>query len=261
MNPLLRSIGRNAIGLTLFAVVTVGVIAVTELSTRDAIAEQQREARRRALLEIMPAQSFDNAVLDDAVEVRDARLGSNEPVTALIARRGAMPIAAIVPVAVPDGYSGTIRMIVGIRPDGTVAGVRVLEHRETPGLGDAIEARKSDWIESFRGRSLGDPPAEQWTVRREGGAFDAFTGATITPRAVIRGVRRSLEWFEDAGREALFSEASAPLQAAPVTAFTPATTTAGAAPDDSSGIAARRRAATARETTATRSDPSGTGVH
>ena len=211
MNPLLPSIARNAFGLTLFAVITVGVIAVTELTTRDAIAEQQREARRRALLEIMPADSFDNAVLQDEVRVRDARLGTTEPVIALIARRGDRPLAAIVPVTVPDGYSGAIRMIVGIRPDGTLAGVRVLEHRETPGLGDAIEARKSDWIKSFRGRSLGDPPIERWTVRRDGGDFDAFTGATITPRAVIRGVRRALEWFADAGRSKLFPDAEAPV--------------------------------------------------
>lgn len=195
---------RNALGLGLFAVVTVGVIAITELLTRDAIAEQQRQARQRALLEILPADTFDNAILDDRVAVADPRLGFATPEPAYIARRAGRVVAAVVPLRVPDGYSGEIRLIVGLRPDGRIAGVRVLEHRETPGLGDAIEARKSDWIESFRGRRLGDPPAEDWTVGKDGGAFDAFTGATITPRAVVRGVYRTLDWFEDEGRARLF---------------------------------------------------------
>lgn len=203
MNPLLRSSLRNGIGLALFAGLTVGVIAVTELLTRDQIAERKREAELRALLEILPGERFDDAVLEDRIRVRDPRLDRRGPVRVMLARRDDRTLAAIVPVRVPDGYSGDIRMIVGIRPDGEIAGVRVTEHRETPGLGDAIEARKSDWIESFRGRSLGDPPAEQWTVREDGGAFDAFTGATITPRAVVRGVRRALEWFADEGRAQL----------------------------------------------------------
>lgn len=203
MNPLLRSSLRNGLGLALFAGLTVGVIAVTEVLTRDEIAARKREAELRALLEILPEERFDNAVLEDAIRIRDPRLDPRDPVRVLIARRNGRTVAAIVPVRVPDGYSGDIHMIVGIRPDGTVAGVRVTEHRETPGLGDAIEARKSDWIESFRGRSLGDPPAAQWTVRENGGAFDAFTGATITPRAVVHGVRRTLQWFADEGRTQL----------------------------------------------------------
>lgn len=182
------------------------MVAVTQLATRDAIAEQQREARRRALLEILPAHAFDNAILDDAVTVRDPRLGTSAPVQALIARRDGAPVAAIVPVTAPDGYSGAIRMIVGLRPDGVLIGVRVIEHHETPGLGDAVEVRKSDWITRFRGRALGDPPAAEWAVRKDGGAFDAFTGATITPRAVIGAVRRTLEWFADSGRAQLFPD-------------------------------------------------------
>jgi electron transport complex protein RnfG len=210
-----RAIARNAVGLALFAVVTVGVIAVTELATRDAIAEQRREARQRALLEILPAATFDNAILEDVVMVDDPRLGWSEPQPAFVARRDGETVAAIVPLRIPDGYSGEIRAIVGVRPDGTVAGVRVLEHRETPGLGDAIEARKSDWIESFRGTALGDPPAEDWTVAPDGGAFDAFTGATITPRAVVRGVYRTLVWFEEDGAAQLFERGDGTTGAGP----------------------------------------------
>jgi electron transport complex protein RnfG len=206
---LLASMLRNALGLALFAAVTVGVIAVTEVGTRDAIREQREAARRRALLEILPAEAFDNAILDDVVIVAAAPLGLPAPEEAFIARRAGEPIAAMVPLRVPDGYSGEIRLVLGVRPDGRIVGLRVLEHRETPGLGDRTEARKSDWILTFDGRALGDPPAEQWAVRKDGGSFDAFTGATITPRAVIRGVRRALTWFEADGRAVLFGARAA----------------------------------------------------
>ena len=204
------SILRNALGLALFAAVTVGVIAVTEVGTRDAITEQREAARRRALLEILPAEAFDNAILEDVVAVDAPALGLKESEEAFIARRAGEPVAAMLPLRVPDGYSGEIRLVLGVRPDGRIVGVRALEHRETPGLGDKIEARKSDWILTFADRSLGDPPAEQWAVRKDGGSFDGFTGATVTPRAVVGGVYRALDWFEREGREALFGAADIP---------------------------------------------------
>ncbi|MEE2892550.1 MAG: electron transport complex subunit RsxG [Pseudomonadota bacterium] len=198
------SILRNAVGLLLFAAITVGVIAVTEYTTRDAIVEQREAARRRALLEILPAEAFDNAILEDVIELDAAALGLEEAEPAYIARRDGIAVAAMVPVRIPDGYSGEIRLLLGVRPDGSVVGVRTLEHRETPGLGDKIELRKSDWIKSFDDRSLRNPAADGWAVTKDGGAFDGFTGATITPRAVITGVSRALHWFEDEGRRALF---------------------------------------------------------
>lgn len=207
---LLATIRRDAGGLALFAALTVSVVALTEWVTRDEIEAQRRLARERALLEILPADRFDNAILDDRVELADPRLGLDEPEPAYLARRGGEAFAALLPVVVPDGYAGPIRLVVGVRRDGTVLGVRVLEHRETPGLGDAIEVRKSDWIGAFRGRALGEPPAEAWAVERKGGAFDAMTGATITSEAVIRGVRRSLEWYREEGRARLFDPTETP---------------------------------------------------
>lgn len=204
-----ESILRNAVGLALFAAVTVGVIAATQVGTADAIAEQRAAARLRALLEILPEDTFDNAILDDVVLVDEAALGLKEPEEAFIARRGENVIAAMLPMRVPDGYSGEIRLVLGLRPDGSIVGVRALEHRETPGLGDKIEVRKSDWILDFADRSLGDPPASDWAVRKDGGAFDAFTGATITPRAVVAGIYRALEWFEREGREEIFGATTA----------------------------------------------------
>mgnify|MGYP006287672797 FL=1 len=199
-----ESILRNAVGLALFAAVTVGVIAVTQVGTADAIAAQREAARMRALLEILPEGSFDNALLEAAVLVDDPALGLEEAREAFVARRDGTPVAAMLPIRVPDGYSGEIRLVMGVRPDGSIVGVRTLEHRETPGLGDKIELRKSDWIRSFADRSIGDPPAPGWAVRKDGGVFDAFTGATITPRAVIGGVYRALAWFEREGRAELF---------------------------------------------------------
>src|SRR5690625_7737958 len=99
----------------------------------------------------------------------------------------------IIPSVAPDGYSGAISMLVGVTRDGTLAGVRVLAHRETPGLGDKLELSRDDWCLSFDGRALGQPPAERWAAREDGGDFDQFTGATIPRRAVVRKVLRALE--------------------------------------------------------------------
>lgn len=206
---LIASIARNALGLALFAAVTVGVVAVTHVATRDRIERQQAAADASALMAIAPEGAARERMLDARLPVADPRLGYETPRDAYVVRARAdeadAPLALLVPVVAPDGYSGAIRLIVGIHRNGRLTGVRVLEHRETPGLGDQIEARKSDWIESFRGRSLGAPPAEGWTVKPDGGTFDAFTGATITPRAVVRAVYRALEWFEDEGRARLLA--------------------------------------------------------
>ncbi|MCC5872308.1 MAG: electron transport complex subunit RsxG [Gammaproteobacteria bacterium] len=200
-----RSALTNAVGLGLFATVTVGAIALTASLTGERIEANQERVRQAALLEILDpamdtAMAFD---LTDTVTLESPALGHHQPQTAVRARLDDELRALLVPVRIPDGYSGDIQLLLGIEADGRIAGVRVVEHRETPGLGDAIERRKSDWIEAFRGRSLGDPPLARWTVRREGGDFDAFTGATITPRAVARGIGRALVWFEEDGRDLL----------------------------------------------------------
>jgi electron transport complex protein RnfG len=124
-------------------------------------------------------------------------------VTAYRARQGGRPVAVILRFAAIDGYNGPIHLLAGIEADGRLAGVRVLSHRETPGLGDAIEAAKSDWVYSFAGKSLGSPPAAGWAVERDGGVFDQFTGATITPRAIVEAVQRALA-YHGSHRDALF---------------------------------------------------------
>lgn len=202
------AIGRNSLVLGLFAVVVTLALAGTQLLTREEIAAQRRAAEARAYSEILPPTRYDNALLDDVRPVEDRELlGLERPGKILVARRGGQVQAVIVPATAPDGYGGAIGLIVGINADGSVAGVRVVSHKETPGLGDRIDARKSRWIEGFAGRSLGDPAAALWAVKKDGGVFDQFTGATITPRAVTAAVKRTLQYFE-ANRAALLAPAA-----------------------------------------------------
>jgi electron transport complex protein RnfG len=179
-----------------FSIFGVALVAVTEQVTRERIAANERAYTLRSLDEILPPESRNNEMFTDTITVTDPELlGSDQPVTVYRARLDGRPVAAILRITTPNGYSGPIRLLVGIFDDGRVAGVRVVGHRETPGLGDAIESDRSDWILDFAGRSLGDPPEAGWSVKRDGGVFDQFTGATITPRAVTRAVRDALIYF------------------------------------------------------------------
>jgi electron transport complex protein RnfG len=201
MKELFASIRRNAIGLAIFAVVTAGAIAVTQVMTADRIAYNIKAAEARALNQILPASSYDNDLLNDTMDV-DSRFNQQllGPLAdnALIyrARNNGLVSAVILPAIAPDGYTTNIDLIVGINRDGSLAGVRVVAHRETPGLGDKIDTRKSDWVLSFANKSLNNPMSEQWAVKKDGGDFDQFTGATITPRAVVRAVKRALMFFD-----------------------------------------------------------------
>ena len=199
MSELRSAMTRSGVLLAAFATATAMLVAGTFLGTRDRIAEAQRAAEEKALLQIMPRSQHDNSMLDDRLPlpVGDPLLRLPQQRSLYLARREGVTRAALIPAVAPDGYSGDIELLVGVNRDGSVAGVRVLRHRETPGLGDAVDHRKSDWIEDFRGRSLGEPPAERWTVRKDGGDFDAFTGATITPRAVIRATARVLRYVDE----------------------------------------------------------------
>ncbi len=201
MNAMLRP----ALILAAFALTGTGLIALTHHFTREPIAAAERAERLRGLNALLPTALYDNDPIADAIEVRDPyHLGSPDPVTVYRAWQAGTPVAVGFTVIAPDGYSGPIRLLVVIRADGTLAGIRVLTHRETPGLGDPIEERKSPWGRQFAGRGLGDPPEERWKVRRDGGDFDQLAGATITPRAVVKAVKLALLYFEE-HRAALFT--------------------------------------------------------
>jgi len=181
--------------LALFAITGAVILAITYDSTREQIAANERAAVISNLNEIAPAYSYDNDPLADQILVTDATFGSDEPVAVYRLRKNGQPVAAIIASQAPNGYSGTIKLLVGIRSNGTLAGVRVVNHKETPGLGDRVEIQRSDWLLQFPGRSLDKPPFNQWQVKKDGGVFDQLTGATITPRAIVQAVKKTLLFF------------------------------------------------------------------
>jgi len=221
MKKTARSMGIAALILTGFALVGAGLVAVTYSGTKDIIAAAQQATLKARLNQLVPAGRYDNQVTEDRIEiVAPEWLGTDQPVTLYRARKQGQPVALFATPTAPDGYSGSIRLLVGVYADGTLAGVRVLEHKETPGLGDGIEERRSPWILAFAGKSLTDPSLKQWKVKRDGGAFDQLTGATITPRAVVKAVRRFLEYFQK-HREQLFAPAAGAQQGAAQTSSPP----------------------------------------
>ena len=211
---LVKSITRNSLSLGLFAVLTVGLIAGTYVFTKERIAAQVRAFEARALMEILPRDTHDNDLLDTRIPLMPERLLSNtEEKSAFVAFKEGQPVAVILPAVAPDGYSGRIELLVGINVDGSLAGVRAVTHRETPGLGDKIDLKVTDWILGFTGKSLQSPKPEGWAVRKDGGQFDQFTGATITPRAVVASVYRSLQYFDE-NRDVLFTRGKTALNPA-----------------------------------------------
>lgn len=200
MNDLLQSIRRNAIGLGLFALVTAGAIAVAKVATSERIERNIELAQARALNEIVAVGSYNNDLLNDTLAI-DQRFNQQllGPLKASdtihLARRDGDVSTVILPVVAPDGYTMEIRLLVGIHADGSIAGVRITEHRETPGLGDKIDLKKSPWVLEFNGKSLSNPAEERWAVKKDGGDFDQFTGATITPRAVVKAVKHAQLFF------------------------------------------------------------------
>ena len=201
---LAESIGRNAILLGLFAIISTAIIAGTFLGSEEVIRENIRKAEERALLEIIPRSRHDNSMLDDAHAIDDSELlGLREEKQYYIARQNGAAVAIIFPATAREGYTGDIDIIVGINVDGSIAGVRVLSHRETPGLGDAVDRKKSLWVDGFIGKSLVNPTLDLWKVKKDKGIFDQFTGATITPRAVTKAVAQTLQYFDQHQHEIL----------------------------------------------------------
>jgi len=156
----------------------------------------------------VPADSIDNDMLADTVTVSNQDLLGNESTLVYLGRNKLEPVAAVFTSVVPDGYSGPIKLLVAVRSDGTRGGVRVVSHKETPGLGDKVEERKSDWVFGFRDKSLDNPPLERWKVKRDGGDFDQFTGATITPRSIVNAVKNTLIFYRDHAQDLYGATAS-----------------------------------------------------
>jgi electron transport complex protein RnfG len=193
---LAQSILRGAFGLSLFAVITAGLIALTQTGTAERIKAEIKKARAAALYEIVPLSEHDNDLLSDTFWIKAQALGLAEKREAFIARKNDQANILILPLVAPDGYTGEIHMVLGVNLAGEISGLRILKHKETPGLGDKIELKKSDWVLGFNGKSLTNTSKKAWAVKKDGGEFDQLTGATITPRVIVAAVYRALKVFD-----------------------------------------------------------------
>lgn len=194
-SPLSIAVSKNTKILALFAITcTLAVSLVSEL-TKDRIKVQEQQQLLNTLHTIIEPERYDNNIANDCIKFSAPELGFNNINTAYIARKSGEVIAVAITSTAPQGYNGNIDFIMAINNDSSVNGVRVLKHQETPGLGDKIESRKSDWITSFAGKTLLSENDSRWAVNKDGGMFDQFTGATITPRALVNGVKNTLSYF------------------------------------------------------------------
>lgn len=187
---------KHAFLLAGFAIACAGMIVAAQIQTRERIQLEQDRAFARMLSEVLPIESYDNNIAQDCVLLADEDLFLiKRPIKIYRASNQDKHAAVVIETIAPDGYSGEIAMLTGIYANGTIAGVRVTSHKETPGLGDKIETNKSPWITQFTGLSLRNPEEKKWAVKKDGGTFDAFAGATVTPRAVIAALKRVQQYY------------------------------------------------------------------
>ncbi|MDF2179318.1 electron transport complex subunit RsxG [Aliiglaciecola sp. CAU 1673] len=205
---MILSIKRNGLILGAFALATTGIIALTHLLTSGLIQSQEKQQLQAILASIVPVRLHDNAIEHDCVQVSDPQLGDRQSRTIYRATLSGEPAALAISAVAPNGYNGNIELLVGMEVSGHISGVRALKHQETPGLGDKIELRISDWIQGFDGLQYDPQNSASWAVKKDGGQFDQFTGATITPRAVVSAVGQALE-FAMANQEQLFAAPNA----------------------------------------------------
>ena len=203
---IIRNMIISAIALGFFAIAGTYIVSYTFENTIDQINENKRLTLLKAFHVLILPSQHDNDMFTDIIQVTDKELlGTNKPVNIYRARKNNKPVALIINSVAPDGYNGNIELLIAINYNGSLAGVRVVQHKETPGLGDAIEENRSDWILKFRNLSLTNPAKKGWAVKRDGGDFDQFTGATITPRAIVKAVYKTLSYYK-MHKDTLFSD-------------------------------------------------------
>jgi electron transport complex protein RnfG len=199
------SIMQSGLILAAVAAICTTLVALTFNLTRDRIADNERAFLEQSLTPVLAGKSFDNDLMASALMVpAPHKLPGTENAVIYRALAGDVPVAALFVVTAADGYSGPIKLLIGIDTDGIVLGARAIEHKETPGLGDLIDASRSDWMFQFAGTSLYDPAQTAWAIRRDGGAFDQLTGASITSRAAVNAVNLTLLYFA-ANRDNIFT--------------------------------------------------------
>jgi electron transport complex protein RnfG len=186
---------RGGITMVIFSLLFTAVMAGMYLLTKEIIEYNKQRARVNILSQVLPQGSYDNNLLTSTVMLSEAEarlLGNDKAMPVYQAKYRGETRSVVVEAVAPDGYAGKIHLMIGIGKDGKVQAVRVLAHKETPGLGDYIELAKSPWILQFDGKTLNIPNAERWRVKKDGGDFDYVSGATITPRAIVKAVHNTL---------------------------------------------------------------------
>jgi len=206
MKGISRATLLTALNLLVFAVIGTAVLAFTFSLTHDRIVKTEEAAKLKLILQIVPHSLFDNDIIGDTIAVEPSKqLGTDRTTTAYRARVQGKPSAVVLEAIAPDGYSGKISLIIAIREDSTISGVRVVSHKETPGLGDYIEFTRNRWISLFDGASHARYKEGDWKVKKDGGQFDYMAGATISPRAIIKATHKALHYYEE-NRNKLFAE-------------------------------------------------------
>ena len=195
----------HGISLGLFCLGFGAVLAVTNSVTTDDIAARAMEDRQNSLGQVIPDSIHDNNVVQNTITMKNSL---DKEITVYRATKDGKETGVAYEIF-GTGYAGEIKLMLGVAADGKVTGVRVLAHKETPGLGDKIEVKKTDWITRFDGLSLGNPPLEKWKVKKDGGQFDQFAGATITPRGVVKAIREGMQFFDEHKAEMLADKAPA----------------------------------------------------
>ncbi|MGC2165399.1 MAG: electron transport complex subunit RsxG [Gallionella sp.] len=190
IDELRKKLGYQGVLLGGAALLTSAALALASRATEADIRAAEAEDLRQSLVQVLPG-TYDNDLLNDTVTIAD-----KEGEVLAYRARHAGKVEAVVYRVTGHGYGGAVVCVMGISREGKILGVRVVKHTETPGLGDKIEKSKSDWITSFDGKWLGEPTADKWAVKKDGGVFDQFAGATITPRAVVKAVKGGLDLFE-----------------------------------------------------------------
>ena len=205
--PANKTVVRSVVVLVVLAIGIAAALSLVDSMTREKIRRNELSWISQRLDALVPPSAHDNDLLGDATQViAPDLLGTDAPVDIYRARMHGQPVAAIIRTIAPYGYRGPIDLLVAVAADGSLLGVQVIRHNETPGLGDQFEHDGGRWLHAFKGRSLADPVQSHWSLRRDGGEFDAFTGATITPRAIVKAVRQSLEYFRANQRQIFESQ-------------------------------------------------------
>jgi len=188
---------KTTISMICFALIGTALLVFVFQLTRDPIAQSEAEARLDLFKQVLPENTYNNAILESVLEIpADHLLGNTQPTKANIARMNQQAVGVILEAVAHDGYSGDIKLLIAIREDGSISGVRTLSHKETPGLGDYIDIQKDGWITLFDHASLSSISDQLWRVKKDGGQYDYKAGATITPRAVVNAVHKALQYFE-----------------------------------------------------------------